>query len=74
MEFPAKIETANQAKAYINKLIESGLMYHFEDSAEDVIFLVPVSNEDLKIMDELSDQLFKIDGFCPFDYALNRMA
>lgn len=64
------------AKKWIEELQDAGLMFHFDDSVEEVIWDRTMSVEDLKVLDEQRNRLYT-SGFewgkygCPIGYALH---
>jgi hypothetical protein len=75
-----QIGTLAEAKAYIEMLTRNGLMYHFEDSPEDMLWALPADSaprhQDLVVLNQRCDELYsdRLDwskeGGCPIGYAL----
>ena len=68
----------DDAKAYIDMLTRNGLMYHFDDGPENVIWDLSKNDHpteaDINMMRHRQDQVYAIDGWtrndCPIGYAL----
>lgn len=75
-----QINTLAEAKAYIEMLCRNGLMYHFEDGPEDMLWALPDDctprHKDVEVMTERQGELcansidWAKDGSCPIGYAL----
>lgn len=73
------IESVPEAKAYIDMLAKNGLMYHFDDGPEEIIWAMPPEQcptaEDVIEMRKRQDEVYhhwaSADaGDCPIGYAL----
>lgn len=73
-KLPEKIETEEQAKAFLQELINNGEIYHPEDQAEDIIFNLPFdqmpSVEDCMQLNVLMDQIYALDTFDPCEFII----
>lgn len=68
------IRTRDQAEAWIRGLNDWGFLYHFDDPVEEVIdgrTGQPLfTDTDRPLVQARVDDLFKLPGFDPFEYAL----
>ncbi|QDP53486.1 MAG: hypothetical protein GOVbin4933_32 [Prokaryotic dsDNA virus sp.] len=72
------IVSMDDAKAYIDMLARNGLMYHFDDGPENVIWSLSENDHptgaDINMMRHRQDQVYAVDGWtwndCPIGYAL----
>jgi len=57
-----QIDTLAEAKAYIEMLCRNGLMYHFDDGPEDMLWALPVNStphhKDVEVMRQRQDELY----------------
>lgn len=73
------ITSLEEAKSYIDMLARNGLMYHFDDGPENVLWALPPdwqpSEGDVHAMRVRQDQVYQLKGWsalggCPIGYAL----
>ncbi|MDC8832821.1 hypothetical protein [Alteromonas gilva] len=65
--------SSDDVEAYIKQLAEAGLLYHLEDDPTDIIWSVPVSQEDIEVMVKSQEALWaycRQADICPFEYIL----
>lgn len=74
-KLPKSITTTDQAKAYIDQLIENGETYNFEDDAHEVTWAQQggPTKKQRDQMNVLAKQMSKLDDFNPGTYLLEQI-
>lgn len=69
---PANISTVDQAKEFINNLLNNGECYHFDDDAKDVLFDdgTYFSESEAIKLNILMNEIYLLPNFDPFEYVL----
>lgn len=74
-KLPEKIETEEQAKAFLQDLINNGEIYHPEDDAFDIIWNIPDMENptfaECIQLNNLMDQIYALDLFDPCEFIID---
>jgi hypothetical protein len=62
------ISTPEEANDFTTELFNNGELFHYDDDVEECLEGI-ITPEEVKIVNELIDQMFSIENFDPFDKA-----
>ena len=67
-----EIKTISDANKFILELFNNNELFHFDDDAEDIIWSeCEPTAEEIKQLNNLVNQLFEIENYDPFDFAMD---
>lgn len=74
---PKKIKSVNDAKNFIDRLINKGLAFHLDDEPSEIIDsktgeYIFTKRESRRIR-KIQNILFSFSGFCPHEYMITRL-
>ena len=69
------IENEEEAKAFLQDLIDNNEAYHPDEDAQDIIFQeAEVTQKEAHRLNVLMGQVFEVEGFDPYGYLIDNGA
>ena len=67
-----EIKTISDANKFILELFNNNELFHFDDNVEDITwFECEPTSEEIKQLNNLVNQLFEIENYDPFEFAMS---